>query len=381
MKRISVIILIIILYLIPLYQNLLNKSPQKNKVVSEQYKEAPLDKSQPFYFEDFVNVEKPGSISHVSSISPTVGNRVACVWYAGSREGAKDVSIYFSVFDEEKAVWTEPIILIDRKRCSEELNRYVKKIGNPLILRDKRGRIWLFYASVFFGGWSGTSINYKFYQDGGYSWSKSRKMILSPFLNLTNNVKNKGINFDDGSFVIPVYHEFIKKFSQLLWVRPDGVSPDYEIQKMTTHMKAIQPSLLYNGDENLSAFFRNMGKEKKKHILTAYSNDLGQSWSELSDTTLPNPNSGFDMISLSDGAYLGAINNSFGDRSNLTLIISWDKGKTWKSIKVLEDRRGMEYSYPSITRSSRGFYHITYTYEKKRIKHITFNEAWIKQFE
>jgi predicted neuraminidase len=341
-----------------------------------------LNNKKPFYSEGFVTEERPGTISHVSSISPAGNNKMACVWYAGTREGARDVAIYFSIFDEEKATWTKPIILVDRGQCCRELKRYIKKVGNPLLFSDKEGRLWLFYASITFGGWSGSSLNYKISEDGGYTWSKSRKMILSPFLNLTNNVKNKGINFNDGSFIIPVYHEFIKKFSQLVWVRPtdsDGVK--LEIRKITHQKKAIQPSLLYNGGKNLSAFFRNMGPKGSSYILIAHSNDMGQSWSGLSDTHLPNPNSGFDMITLSDGSYLGVVNNSFTDRSNLSLVISRDIGKTWKILKVLENTPNREYSYPSINRSGRGFYHITYTYEKRRIKHIVFNEAWIKQLE
>lgn len=383
MIRISTVLLIILLYLFPFYQNISNEVRWDNRTVATQDENRfLLSNKKPFYSEGFVTEERPGSISHVSSISPAGNNKIACVWYAGSREGARDVAIYFSIFDEEKATWTKPIILVDRGQCCRELKRYIKKVGNPLLFSDKEDRLWLFYSSITFGGWSGSSLNYKISEDGGYTWSKSRKMILSPFLNLTNNVKNKGISFNDGSFIIPVYHEFIKKFSQLVWVRPtysDGVK--LEIRKMTHQKKAIQPSLLYNGGKNLSAFFRNMGPKGSSHILIAYSNDMGQSWSGLSDTHLPNPNSGFDMITLSDGSYLGVINNSFTDRSNLSLVISRDIGKTWKILKVLENTPNREYSYPSINRSGRGFYHITYTYEKRRIKHIVFNEAWIKQLE
>ena len=76
-----------------------------------------------------------------------------------------------------------------------------------------------------------------------------------------------------------------------------------------------------------------------------------------------------------------AINNSFNDRSNLTLVISKDKGKSWKALKVREDGPGKEYSYASINVSDNGLYHLTYTYERKRIKHIVFNEPWIRMLE
>jgi predicted neuraminidase len=381
MVRYLIILLTILLYLIPYYQNHLINTQGRGwgKMKIADYNNIFSFNDKPFYSEDFVYKATPNTMCHVSSICPIGNNKMACTWYAGSREGAEDVAIYFSIFDEEKAIWTNTIVLVDREQCSKELNRYIKKVGNSLIFNDKNGRLWLFYVSIVTGGWSGSTLNYKVSSDGGHTWSKSQKMVLSPFFNLTDNVKNKGVNFYDGSFLLPVYHEFIKKFSQLVWVRPGENAVHYEIRKMSREKKAIQPSLLHTGEKDLSAFFRNMASGERNYILMAYSKDLGQTWSELKDTPLPNPNSGFDMIKLSDGAYLGVINDSFHDRSNLTIVISCDEGKTWKSLKILEYAPGRKYAYPSINRSDRGFYHITYTYESRGIKHVVFNEAWIKQ--
>jgi len=142
-----------------------------------------------------VNIETPGYISHVSSISPVGNNEMACAWYAGSIEGAADVAIYFSIFNEKTQSWRPPVKLVDRLQSSNESRRYVKKIGNPLLFSDNAGRLWLFYSSVAVGGWSGSSLNFKVSADNGNTWTKSSKMILSPFFNLTENVKNKGIGF------------------------------------------------------------------------------------------------------------------------------------------------------------------------------------------
>jgi len=214
--------------------------------------------------------------------------------------------------------------------------------------------------------------------DGGRTWTGSSKMILSPFFNLTENVKNKGLLFDDGSFAIPVYHEFFRKFSQLVRLTPGNGHIKYEIRKITTKGDAIQPSILHDEGGAMTAFFRNMGDKKENYILKAFSNDMGQTWSEITATSLPNPNSGFDMVKLDDGRYLAVINYSFHDRSDLTMLISEDKGITWEKMKVIENSPGKDYSYPSIMRSNSGLYHISYTYEKRRIKHIVFNEAWIR---
>ena len=379
MSRYLIILLVIALYLVPFYQK---RSVAQPETVLKESPAAAHDRGadeRPFYSEDLVTRQAPGTIAHVSSIAPAGNNRMACVWYAGSREGAADVSIYYAVYNEKDGTWTDPVVLVSREQASRELGRYIKKLGNPVIFSDKEGRLWLFYASVTVGGWSGTSLNYKTSTDEGLTWTKSRKMMLGPFFNLAANVKNKGVNMDDGSFLLPVYHEFMKKYSQALLVRPGDVGTSYEIRKMTRTGRAIQPSIVHEGGKKLTAFFRNMGPEEKRHVLTSTSDDLGLSWSGLKDTALPNPNSGLDMVRLDSSDWLAVINNSFEDRDNLTMMISGDNGKSWKTLKVLEQLRGNEYSYPSMSRSGQGLYHITYTYNRQGIKHIVFNEAWIRQ--
>lgn len=378
MIRYSMIILVCILYAIPLIRTYQLSGPPSIKRIDNNQEGNRSYLAEPLYSESFINDEIADIQCHASSITSAGKDRMVSVWYAGSREGAKDVALYRSFLDEKKNSWSSAEVLINRENSSGELKRYVKKIGNPVIFSDKKDRLYLFYSTVSIGGWSGASVNYKVSLDRGVTWTASRKMVLSPFLNLTNNVKNKGIVLDDGSIVLPVYHEFIKKYSQMIRVRPDTYEVTYKIKKATYEHKAIQPSILPADEKGLVAFFRNMDRDEKKYILMAESNDLGNTWTGLQSTTLPHPNSGFDMIRLRNGTYLGAINKSFDNRDNLTLVISSDRGRTWKDLKVIENNPDNEYSYPSISRSEGGLYHMTYTYERKRVKHVVFNEAWIK---
>src|SRR5208282_440105 len=132
---------------------------------------------RPFYVEGYVTEGIPGTICHVPSIAPLPDGSMACVWYQGLRECARDVAIYFSVFDETASAWTKPVVLLTPEQSSNELGRYVGKIANPLVFSDKKGRLWLIYASIVMGGWGGTSLNYKVSTDLGHSWSPSRKLI------------------------------------------------------------------------------------------------------------------------------------------------------------------------------------------------------------
>ncbi|MFN3739682.1 MAG: exo-alpha-sialidase [Thermodesulfovibrionales bacterium] len=373
-KRLTLVSITIILYLIAFIN--FKSSPflkgMKKEILPELLEHCSSNKE--LFKEDFINNESPDAISHVSSIAPLDKDRLIAVWYAGSREGAKDVAIFMAIYNEKTGLWTEPLKLIDRKIASEELRRYVKKVGNPMLMRDSSGRIWLFYSSVIAGGWSGSSINYKTTTDGIF-WTESKKLLLSPFLNLTHNVKNDGINLNDGTFVIPAYSELFNKTSSIIWIDEGNV----KIEKISEGTGIIQPVLLPDGRHRILMFFRNTQKKERRFIPSIELDLINKTFTPVKYTELPNPDSGFDMIRTEDGSILAVINNSFQNRENLSLFISQDNGASWRLIKVLEHHQGKEYSYPSITKSLKGFYHITYTYERKRIKHVMFNEIWLEK--
>jgi len=372
-------VLVVLLYFVPFYQRYV-AGPQNawDRVeIAPQADDRASTHGTPYYAEHFVNEAKPGVMCHVSSIAVAGDRKLICTWYAGSREAARDVAIYGAFFAKEETTWTAPQVLVTPQRSSQEMQRLVRKVGNAVVFNDRQGGLWLFYASMVFGGWSATSLNYKVSRDAGQTWSDSRKLLLSPFFNLTNNVKNQALILSGGAFLLPVYHEFIRKFSQVMFFSPEKNGLSYEMRRMTQAGRAIQPALVPQGGKNLTAFFRNMAASKEKFILRAESGDVGQTWSGLSNTPLPNPSSGFDIISLADGACLGAINHSFRERSDLTLVLSRNGGRTWESLKVLENAPGREYSYPFLIRDGQTF-HLTYTFERQRIKHVVFNEAWLR---
>ncbi|MGQ9687190.1 MAG: sialidase family protein [Desulfobaccales bacterium] len=372
-------LMVLMLYAIPWYQSRL--SAPETVLLDGRLREPQVSRGKPaeppFFAVHFVNQARPGVQCHVSSIAPAGENRLICTWYAGSREGARDVAIFAAFFDESRGTWSEPEKLLDRAQSSAELRRWVGKVGNAVVLNDPDGRLWLFYATLL-GGWSTASLNYKVSRDGGRTWSLSRRLLLSPFLNLTANIKNAGVPLSGGAYLLPVYHEFIGKFSQVVRFRLDEVDPGFEIRKIAPSRQAIQPALVPRGPRSLAAFFRNAQGAGESYLLRAESLDAGQTWAGLTATTLPNPNSGFAMLPLADGAILGVVNPVFQDRSPLTLVISRDGGLTWTTRRVLEDAPGREYSYPSLTRTA-SYYHVTYTYERNRIKHVLFNDVWLQE--
>ena len=70
-------------------------------------------------------------------------------------------------------------------------------------------------------------------------------------------------------------------------------------------------------------------------------------------------------------------NHSKKDRSPLNLALSEDEGKTWKKVATLEDQAG-EFSYPAIIQARDGQLHITYTWNRRHIKYLTFDPVRLK---
>ena len=88
----------------------------------------------------------------------------------------------------------------------------------------------------------------------------------------------------------------------------------------------------------------------------------------MQTTSLPNPDSGIDAVSLPDGRALLAYNPSRKSRTPLCLAVSND-GLSWRNVLVLEDGVG-EYSYPALVQGRDGSLHLTYTWNRRRIRYV-----------
>jgi len=95
--------------------------------------------------------------------------------------------------------------------------------------------------------------------------------------------------------------------------------------------------------------------------------DAGLTWTQARPIDVPNPNSGIDAVALRDGRVVLVYNNTPRGRTPLNLAISRD-GEQFRMFKTLEDQPG-EYSYPSMIQGSNGDLHITYTWNRKKIRY------------
>ena len=136
---------------------------------------------------------------------------------------------------------------------------------------------------------------------------------------------------------------------------------------------SIQPAILKLGGEKLQILCRTRGKGV---ISTSVSEDDGKTWSALRATTLLNPNSGIDAVTLADGRHLLVYNPTKRGRTPLAVAVSND-GIKWKDAVTLETEPG-EYSYPAMIQAADGKVHITYTWKRQSVKHVVLDPAKLK---
>jgi predicted neuraminidase len=335
-----------------------------------------LDAS-PFFTQSWVTPPGHTRSAHSSAICALPSGDLFAIWYGGTREGAADVALFTSRLPAGEGDWSLPVNTVNRALAEDELDRTVKKVGNAVIFPDGAGSLWMVYVSVSLGGWSGSGLNLKTSRDEGRTWSASQRLTLNPFLNLSSLVRNKPIYARDGRIGLPVYHEMAMKFPQMLWLTPgpDGSVQDYRIRNISSQSGLIQPALVPLRGDRVLMMLRDRGAERSVH--TAYSDDNGWTWSAAEPSNLPNPDAAIDALRLRDGRILLVYNHAASGRENLRLAISNDEGRTWRAGAILEDTAHREYSYPNLVEDRRGRIHLTYTWERKRIKHVAFNLAWL----
>jgi len=340
----------------------------------------PFQTAEPYMHQEFINPDPVSPMVHVGSICELSHGRLAAAWYGGSREGAGNVSIFFSEKGpSETASWSEPKMVVDRLSASRELNRYVKKVGNPVLFSGADERLWLIYVTIAVGGWSGSSLNITWSDDAGITWSRSRRLTLSPFFNISELVRNRPLLMSNQGFAVPIYHECLGNFPEILWLQPMDTSSGirYKKSRMAGGTSYIQPSVVPFGPAHAVAFYRCQTEERA--VGRAVSRDAGTTWSPPRNLSLPNPDAALAAVRLSNQQVLLAFNDSATGRETLSLAVSRDQGRHWCRIITIEDTSGKEFSYPYLIRTKDGRFHLVYTWCRKRIKHMAFNEAWIQE--
>jgi predicted neuraminidase len=356
-----------------------DSAPAKISTYRPALKFAEANDTIPSFTESWVTPLGHTASAHSSAVCALPSGDLLAVWYGGSREGAADVALFTARLPMGGDTWTNPVTAMDRAMAEEELDRVIKKVGNAVVFPDGAGSLWMVYVSVSLGGWSGSALNVKTSQDEGRTWGESQRLTLNPFFNLSSLVRNKPIYASDGRIGLPVYHEMALKYPQMLWLTPgpEGTVQEYRMRNLSSETGLIQPALVPLDHDRVLMMLRDRGAGRSLH--TAFSDDNGWTWSEAEPSGLPNPDAAVDALRLRDGRILLVYNHAESGRENLRLAVSADQGRSWRTSVILEEAPQQEYSYPNIVEDQRGRIHLTYTWQRERIKHVTFNLAWLNR--
>jgi len=319
---------------------------------------------------------------HSATAAEISGGRLRAFWYGGSREGAPDVAIYTSVYSPRDGAWSPERVVMTRELAQRHLRRTVRKLGNPVVGRDSKGRLCLYFVSVSVGGWAGSAVNLVVSEDEGETWSPPRRLIASPFFNIGTLVKGAPLLFSGGAVGLPVYHELLGKFGELLCL--DSAGGVVLKTRLSWGRSSLQPVIVPRSEKEAVGFMRYAGVPPNR-ILIVRTADGGVHWSPPAKTALPNPNAAIGSALLADGPLLLVLNNAEENREDLSLAISEDFGNSWRIAYRFEGDSGSpqapvpEYSYPWIMQDRAGDVHVLYTWGRSRIKHLRFNRAWLER--
>lgn len=296
--------------------------------------------------------DAPFASAHASTIAETADGLVAA-WFGGPHEGHPEVGIWLA--REAGGRWSRPV----------EVARGIGRLGrsipcwNPVLFQARAGPLLLFYkVGPSPRRWWGMLTRST---DGGRSWAPANRLprgILGP-------IKNKPVALVDGALLCPSSTE------HLGWRAHLERTPDLGITwerlgplNARRHFGAIQPTILTYPDGRMQVLCRT----RQRVVAECWSEDGGATWSPMAATGLANPDSGIDAAILGDGRAVLVYNPAPRGRTPLALAVSAD-GRDWRPSLVLEHGPG-ELSYPAVIQGADGRVHVTYTWNRRRIRHV-----------
>ena len=309
--------------------------------------------------EEFVFTQPPFKQCHAPTLIETSGGRLIAACFGGDHEGSPDVCIWSSRL--ENGQWQAPVQL----SCGNTSTGISNPCWNPVFFKPSDSSLFLYYKTGRSPReWDGQSIVSK---DEGKSWSSpvALKEILGP-------AKNKPLITNGGAWLLPSSKETPDRWQVFIERSADhGMSWNIIPVDTSNKAKVIQPALLTDAEGRIHALCRS----DQDCIMESISSDEGKTWGPLIRTSLPNPNSGFDALTLNTGIHMVVYNPGkkgkdwWNGRNKLIIAVSSDT-KTWTDIYTLEDKAEGEFSYPALIQTKDGVIHILYTYNRVNIRHV-----------
>jgi len=218
---------------------------------------------------------------------------------------------------------------------------------------------------------------------GGY---RDAELGYPYFRRMGWQTKNKAVVLESGRIIVPLYSD---GFSFSLMAVTDDGGATWQFSQPLVAAGNIQPGIAVKSDGTLVAYMRDNGPAPKR-LHVSSSSDGGLTWTGVRDSNLPNPGAGADVVTLANGHWVLAYNDTEKGRHSLAVSLSMDEGRTWPHTRHIEndsraDGQASSSAYPAVIQGRDGLLHVTYSFHRndtqggpgKTIRHAGFNEAWI----
>lgn len=314
-----------------------------------------------------------GRYKHPAAITELENGDLLLAWYGGDGEYAPNTGVYGIRLPRGAARWGEPALLARDP---------FRSVGNPVVWQAPDGVVWLFYVVRFGDTWSEGRIAAKISTDGVHTWSDAS--ILS--LERGTLVRGAPIVLSDGRYLLPVYREagddreFVGEDTVSFGLLYDPKTREWTRGgNIVSRLGNLQAALAEIASGHVIAFCRRGGGYRARPdawMVYAESRDCGLTWTEGRELTdrFPNPNAAVELLPLRNGHLLLIYNHSKGSRTPLSLALSVDKGKTWKTGLDIAGGRN-DYAYPYAIQAKDGRIHLIYTSNgRKQINRMVFRE-------
>jgi predicted neuraminidase len=306
--------------------------------------------------------DKPPTPScHASTIVEVDKGQLLAAWFGGKDEGAKDVQIYLTRFDGEK--WGKPEVVGTEPG---------QPTWNPVLFRTKKKTLHLWYkAGPNPMSWTGYRRSST---DDGKTWSKPAMLPAGFYGPVRAKPIQVGATILAGTSLES--HNCWTPYVDLstddgvTWTRSSPFGVDGKFSQ-------IQPTLFDVPGGWASRVVALMRSKDPRKVCRAESLDGGKTWTPAEPTELLNPSSGIDAVRTGPEEVFLIYNPSSVLRTPISLARSTDSGKTWKKVLDLETEVG-EFSYPAMIFSEAEKLEITYTFNRKHIKHATVDPAKLR---
>ncbi len=304
---------------------------------------------------------QPFANCHAATLVQAKNGDFVVAWFGGTREKNPDVGIWMSRRLNGK--WLPPYEVVKTPGTAN---------WNPVLYCKPDGRILLFYKAgqdIYF--WKTFIMSSK---DNGATWTLPEELVPGDESGGRGPVKNKPVLLSNGTLIAGASTEFdgiweafvdLSSDGGATWQRSRNIPID---RKKTPGAGIIQPTIWESSPGNVHMLLRS----GCGFICRSDSNDFGRTWKPVYTISLPNNNSGIDLVRLDDGTLVLAANpisdsnGSEDNRTVLSLFKSTDNSESWSKLTDLEHEKDGEFSYPAIISTKEGIA-TAYTWKRESI--------------